>query len=117
MGRERDDSGRFVETVTAEQVLAVFDRVDGPVVTSADVADALDCSRETARQKLHSLYERGRLDRRETAGRMVYWRSAGAEPNPIDPDDPFWDLEPFEGGEAVDVEAIDDILYGEVEGT
>lgn len=49
MSRERDETGRYAETVTLNRVLGVFEKVDGPVVTSGDVAEALDCSRETAR--------------------------------------------------------------------
>jgi hypothetical protein len=51
----------------------VFDAVDGPVILSADVADALGCSRETARRKLNDLYERGDLDRRKVSRRVIYW--------------------------------------------
>jgi hypothetical protein len=51
----------------------VFDAVDGPVILSADVADALDCSRETARRKLKELYDRGDLDRRKVSRRVIYW--------------------------------------------
>jgi len=56
-------------------VLDVLAAVRGPVVTSADVADALDVTRETARRKLESLTDDSRLDSRKTAGRMVYWRA------------------------------------------
>lgn len=75
MPRERGDSGQYRTTVTPEDVLAVFDAVRGPVVTSADVADAVDVTRETARRKLNSLVEDGRLAKRTTAGRVVYWRA------------------------------------------
>ncbi|ELY49060.1 hypothetical protein C493_21096, partial [Natronolimnohabitans innermongolicus JCM 12255] len=67
MPREHGDSGTFVETVSLEDVLGVFDVVDGPVILSADVADELDCSRETARRKLQALYERGDLERRKVS--------------------------------------------------
>ena len=74
MNRERGDSGEFVPTVTPERVLAVFDAVEGPVVTSSDVADELDCTTEAARRALEELRENGRLARRKTAGRLIYWR-------------------------------------------
>lgn len=73
MPREHDDSGDFIETVTPENVLDVFDQIRGPVVTSGDVAEACDCTRETARRKLKVLHEQGRVDRRKTAGRIVWW--------------------------------------------
>ena len=74
MDRERADSGEFVPTVTPERVLAVFEAVKGPVITSGDVAAELDCTTEAARRTLEQLHEGGRLTRRRTAGRLIYWR-------------------------------------------
>jgi len=74
MPRKHGEGGTFVETVSLEDVLDVFDAVDGPVILSADVADTLDCSRETARRKLNELYERGDLDRRKVSRRVIYWK-------------------------------------------
>jgi|APHM01.1.fsa_nt_gi hypothetical protein len=79
MPRERGDSGQFVNTVEGDDVLDVLAAVEGPVVTSADVADGLDVTRETARRNLNPLVDDGTLDRRKTAGRVVYWRASGAE--------------------------------------
>lgn len=75
MSKERDDSsGRYVEKATLEDVMAVFDAVDGPpVVTSADVADAAGLSRDSARRKLETLRDRDRVVKRKTAGRVLYW--------------------------------------------
>lgn len=74
MPREHGESGEFVETTTLDDVLAVIDAVDGPVVLSADVADHLGCSRETARRKLKALHDRGELACRKVARRVIYWR-------------------------------------------
>ena len=74
MDRERTESGEFVPTVTPERVLAVFDTVEGPVITSGDVAAELDCTTEAARRTLEELREDGPLARRRTAGRLIYWR-------------------------------------------
>jgi len=112
MSQERNEEGKFTETVTLDDVLAVFDEVEGPVVTSGDVADRTGCSRDSARRKLGRLHDDGRLGRRKTAGRIVYWRRADERPNPIDPDDPFWDLEPFSSGRSDTSERVDEILYG-----
>lgn len=73
MPREHGEGGEFVETITLEEVLGVFEEVRGPVITSRDVADTLDCSLESARQKLKALHEQGRIDRRKVAGRVVWW--------------------------------------------
>jgi len=79
MPREQGDSGEFVETVPPEDVLDVFDAVDGPVILSADVAEYFDVTRETARRKLQILYDRGTLDRRKVSRRVIYWRAGAAE--------------------------------------
>lgn len=73
--RERSESGQFVETVTLDRVLDVFDRVEGPVVTSRDIAKTLDCTGEAARQKLASLHERGVVERRKSGRTVVWWRT------------------------------------------
>lgn len=114
MSRERGDSGRYTETVTLDDVLGVFETVEGPVVTSGDVAEALDCSRETARRKLRTLGAHGRVSSRKTAGRVVWWMVDGQESNRgIDPDDPFWELEPGASGESAVSENVDEVLYDE----
>lgn len=79
MPREHGDGGEYVETVTLDDVRAVFDDVRGPVVLSADVSDALGCSRETARRKLAALYDRGDIDRRKVSRRVLYWRPESGE--------------------------------------
>lgn len=79
MPREHGEGGEFVETITLEDVLATFDHVRGPVVLSADVSDRLNCTRETARGKLETLYDQGRLDRRKIARRVIYWPPAESD--------------------------------------
>lgn len=114
MPRKHGDEGVFVEDTTHSDVLAVFEQIEGPVVTSGDVADALDCSRETARRKLNELHEHGRLGKRKTAGRVVYWKLAAADPNPVNPTDPFFtDFPTFPSGDKNLSERVDEVLYGE----
>lgn len=72
-GRERSDEGTFVEWVTLDAVLGVFEEVRGPVITSSDVAEHLDCTTEAARQKLRRLHERGDVERRKTGRTVVWW--------------------------------------------
>jgi len=110
---DRSDAGRYTEVVTPEDVLGVFEAVEGPVVTSGDVAEALGCSRETARRKLRNLEEQGRLASRKTAGRVVWWPIRDHEASGIDPDDPFWDFDPGSSGKSDVSERVDEILYGE----
>lgn len=115
MVRKRGDSGQFIESVTHEAILEVFDHVEGPVITSADVAEILDCSSDVARNKLGELYEEGRLDRRKTAGRIIYWRPEDSDQPAINPDDEFWGLDPVETGDPTDASKVDEYLYGESE--
>ena len=113
MSREREDTGRFTETVSLDDVLGVFEQLAGPVVTSGDVAEAMECSRETARRKLRTLEADGRIASRKTAGRVVWWIVDDvAAPNSVDPDDPFWEFEAGSSGESDVSETVDEILYG-----
>lgn len=110
---EREDTGRYTERVLLEDVLGVFEKVSGPVVTSGDVAEALDCSPETARRKLRTLEEQDRVASRRTAGRVVWWIVGNREPpRGVDPDDPFWEFEPGASGESDVSENVDEFLYG-----
>ena len=84
MTRERDDRGQYVETVGPEDVLDVFDAVDGPAITSSDVAEYLECTTEAARQKLQRLVEDGTLDRRKTGRTVIYWRAERPTHTPAD---------------------------------
>lgn len=84
MPREHGDGGEYVETVTLDDVRAVFDDVRGPVVLSADVSDALGCSKETARRKLGALYDRGEVDRRKVSRRVIYWKERGGDAPTMD---------------------------------
>jgi hypothetical protein len=86
MTRKRDNTGQYTETVTLDAVLGVFDQVRGPVVTSSDVADTLDCTTEAARQKLARLEDRGEVESRKTGRTKVYWRTdSTASPAPSEP--------------------------------
>jgi hypothetical protein len=113
MSKNRDENGQFTEEVTLSDVLAVFDTIPGPVVTSGDVASVTGCSSDSARRKLEELHQRGSLGRRKTAGRVVYWQLDVADPNPVNPDDPiFTDRPSFRSGDADLSQQVDDILYG-----
>jgi len=114
MSRERDHSREDTEPSTPADVLGIFEVVDGPVVTSGDVADTLDCSRETARRKLRSLEDAGHVASRKTAGRVVWWLVADHEPvRAISPDDPLWTLSPGASGDSDISERVDEVLYGD----
>lgn len=114
MSQDRNDRGRFTEQVRLADVLSVFDRVDGPVVTSGDVAETTGCSRDSARRKLADLEERGQVESRKTAGRVVYWRTEDPGPAPVDPEDSlFTDRPTFASGRADLSTSVDELLYGD----
>lgn len=105
-------AGQLTDEVTLADVLEVFDDVEGPVVTSGDVA-ATDCSADTARGKLRQLLNQGQLDRRTTAGRVVYCRLDDT-PTPVDPEDPiFTDRPSFASGTEHLSGRVDEFLYEE----
>jgi CTP-dependent riboflavin kinase len=53
--RDRDDGGKYTEEIPLDSVLEIFEEVEIPVLTSKEVADALDCSRQAAYNKLEKL--------------------------------------------------------------
>jgi predicted ArsR family transcriptional regulator len=72
-GKERTDTGEYAETTTVEEVLTAMRDTDGPIVTIGDVAEAVNCSRETARRKLTELHADGRVERRKIGSSAVVW--------------------------------------------
>jgi len=75
--RERDESGRYMADVTPEEVLGVFDSVEGPTITTSDVVDMFDCSREVARNRLNELVEREVVARRKSDRVVLWWQVGG----------------------------------------
>jgi len=73
--RDRDDAGRFEPAVTRADVMRVFESVDGPAITSSDVADDLDCSKEVARKRLRELEADGRVERRKSGRTVLWWQT------------------------------------------
>ena len=73
MERERDESGKYTEQVTLGDVLSVFDEADLPVLTASEVAEALDCSRPSAYNKLEELVERGEIHKKKVGARAAVY--------------------------------------------
>jgi len=69
--RERSDDGTYTETVTPEDVLALF--TDAEPRTASEVADELGIARRTALNKLDDLAEQDRIHRKKVGGRAVIW--------------------------------------------
>ncbi|MFB9807317.1 transcriptional regulator [Haladaptatus pallidirubidus] len=115
--QSRTDSGHYAETITLERVFRVFDQIEGPTITSRDVADVLDCSTEAARQKLGQLHEQGRIHRRKSGRTVLWWRADDAQAaTEFDPDDPLFAEPPsFASEEPTDAANVDEYLYGPIE--
>jgi hypothetical protein len=81
--RERDERGRYVETVTTEHVLEFLRRADEPM-TATELADEFDVTNRAVLNKLDALHERRAVERKEVGARAVVWWATGP---PIPPDD------------------------------
>jgi predicted ArsR family transcriptional regulator len=79
MAPEFNDDGQFKKSTTLDDVLAAFEELAEPVVFTSEIADAVECSRETARQRLTDLYEAGRIQRRKKGRQIVWWRGSPAD--------------------------------------
>ncbi len=73
MGRERDESGKYIKQVQLDSVLAIFEDAELPVLTPSEVAEKLDCSRPTAYNKLEELVEQGELRKKKVGARAVVY--------------------------------------------
>lgn len=77
INRERTDHGHYAEEYPSERVLGVFnDRTDpDEPLTANEVAEALECDRKTAYNKLQSLADSGDLGTKKVGARgRVYWK-------------------------------------------
>jgi hypothetical protein len=73
--RERSDDGTYAETVTPEDVLALFTDVEPR--TATEVAEELGIVRRTALNKLNELAEEDRIHKKKVGGRAVVWWVSG----------------------------------------
>jgi predicted ArsR family transcriptional regulator len=71
--RERNEQGRYVETLTTEDVLEVLQTAHDPVITAKEVSERLDCSSEAARQRLHKLKDSGEVETKVVGARARIW--------------------------------------------
>jgi predicted ArsR family transcriptional regulator len=76
--------------VTDEELLAVFQRTDDPVLSTAEIADELPIKRRATLTRLRRLADNGVLNRKQTGGRNTVWwpttdpdTSAGGSAEPL----------------------------------
>ena len=78
MSQGRDETGKFEETVTDQEILKVFDYEDDPVLTASEVADGLrrfgrQMTAEGVRQRLDRMADDGLVHRKQFGARAVGW--------------------------------------------
>ena len=113
--RERNEEGRYVETVNPDTVLEVIHHAEDPIVTAKEVGEKLGCTSEAARQKLLRLQDQGVVARRKVgAGAVVWWlvnEDRPASSGEFTTDDPlFADPITFASGESNVSRNTDDYL-------
>lgn len=73
MERVRDEGGKYIEQVTTEQVLSIFESAEIPVLTATEVAEAVNCSRPAAYNKLENLVEEDQLHKKKVGARAAVY--------------------------------------------
>jgi response regulator of citrate/malate metabolism len=71
--RKRDDGGKYAEEITLDDIMAVFDDAEIPVLTSKDVSEKVGCSRPAAYGKLETLTEEGKLRKKPVGSRAAVY--------------------------------------------
>lgn len=66
-----DRSGPFEERVSDDELLAFVEQEE--VVTTKEVAEHFDYHLQTARRRLKSLHQEGKLRQKDVGKRFVWW--------------------------------------------
>lgn len=73
-------SGGRKPRVTDDDILALFRETSDPVLSTAEVSDALPIGRRGVLDRLHDLADAGELEYKNIGGRnMVWWRTGGSD--------------------------------------
>jgi hypothetical protein len=57
-GTDRDDRGRYTESVTEQEILKVFDRTDAPFLTARNSPEKLPFTKQAANHRLQQMHDR-----------------------------------------------------------
>ncbi|MCL9812391.1 hypothetical protein [Natranaeroarchaeum aerophilus] len=71
----RKSSGEFESKVTDEDVLAVLEDAETPVLTAGLVAEELPVTSKAVYYRLRNLHDEGRVGQLEVGARAVVWWS------------------------------------------
>lgn len=106
-GTDRDDRGRYTESVSEQDILKVFDRADAPFLTAKELARELPFTKQAANYRLNQMRENDHVERKQAGGRAVGWWATVA---PAPSEETLEDIEATEGelerGETVSQEEM-----------
>lgn len=114
---ERTDRGRR-PSVTDEEIIAIFETADEPVLTTAEVAEQLDIGTRATLNRLDTLLNDGILTSKNVGSGRVWWLAPDVSVPATDiSDDPLFDLPTFSGDEPTDVsEHVDEHIAAAIAG-
>lgn len=70
----RDSGGEFSESVSRQDILLVFDRLEEEEpLTTSEVADELTIGRRALHERLQKMHEDGDLGKKNFGNRVVWW--------------------------------------------
>lgn len=70
----RESGGEFTESVSRQDILLVFDRLeDEEPLTTSEVAEELPIGRRAVHERLQKMYEDGDLGKKDFGNRVVWW--------------------------------------------
>lgn len=106
------DSGGRPQSVSDEEIVRYFRESDEVVLTTSEVADAVDVSRRTALRRLSRLVEAETLGRKDVGDRSAVWwlPENRAEVNAGPADGPFVTAETFSSGQSDVSESVGEKL-------
>lgn len=107
MSRKREESGEWKEEVEVKTVISEVYTGNKPFATTSDVAEALDCTTETARRKLDAGVDRGKLERESVGANAVVWYAS--HDGPIDTDEAYSISEDEEGNITIVADDFDEL--------
>jgi predicted ArsR family transcriptional regulator len=72
-----DDMPQGRRTVTDDEIICWMEAVEGPAVIARELAEQMDISAVSARDRLEELTEEGRVHRKKPSSRtVIYWPEA-----------------------------------------
>jgi predicted ArsR family transcriptional regulator len=91
---DRDDRGRYTESVSEQEILKVFDRADAPFLTASELADQLPFTKQAANHRLQQMHDNDHVERKQAGGRSIGWWATVA---PAPSEETLRDIEATEG--------------------